>query len=173
MTGVQTCALPIYALLAAAVIAIPMMVWLVTTYGLTRTRLMQLVVVTTVAGTVAASIFGPYLDTHRERLFVGSGHAYLEWAEVMPGGFSFQIWDRLFGTYVAPEAEPPPIGLTGRRRLWRNPLRIALGGWLQLAGELWYNPGVATRLEILFGSARYRPPRPVYVLTRPDEPEEA
>jgi len=88
------------------------------------------------------------------------------------GGFPFQIWDRMFGTYVAPEPDLPPIGLTGRPHLWRNPLRLAFGGWAQLVGELWQNPGVTTRLRILFGSATYLPSKPVYVLTRPGEPEE-
>jgi sterol desaturase/sphingolipid hydroxylase (fatty acid hydroxylase superfamily) len=88
-------------------------------------------------------------------------------------GFPFQIWDRMFGTFAAPEPDPPPIGLTNRPHLWRNPLRIAFAGWAQLAGELWRNPGIATRARILLGPSRYRPPHPVYVLTKADSPERA
>jgi hypothetical protein len=88
-------------------------------------------------------------------------------------GFPFQIWDRLFGTFAPPDLDPPPIGLTGRPHLWRNPLRIALGGWLQLGGELVRNRGAATRLKILFGSALYLPPVRVHVLARPGQLEES
>jgi len=89
------------------------------------------------------------------------------------GGFPFQIWDRLFGTYVAPEPEPPPVGLTGRPRLWRNPIRIAFGGWGQLFGELRRNDGAMTRLKILFGSTAYAPPIPVHVISSATQPEQA
>ncbi len=89
------------------------------------------------------------------------------------GGFPFQIWDRMFGTYVAPEPDPPPIGLTGRPRLWRNPIRIALGGWGQLLGELWRNKGTDTRLRILFGATAYEPPVVVHVVTHAAQREEA
>jgi sterol desaturase/sphingolipid hydroxylase (fatty acid hydroxylase superfamily) len=88
-------------------------------------------------------------------------------------GFPFNLWDRLFGTYVEPEPDPPPFGLTGRERLVRNPLRIAFAGWIQLGGELRRNPGLATRARILLGPTRWSPPRPVHVLTRPGVAEPA
>lgn len=88
-------------------------------------------------------------------------------------GFPFQIWDRLFGTYVAPEPEVPPIGLTGRPHLWRNPIRIALAGWAQLLAELWRNAGARTRLMILFGPTAYEPPVAVHVISREPGREEA
>ena len=57
---------------------------------------------------------------------LGGGAWHLMHHSARPGheavnlsGFPFQIWDRLFGTYVAPEPDLPPIGLTGRPHLWR------------------------------------------------------
>jgi sterol desaturase/sphingolipid hydroxylase (fatty acid hydroxylase superfamily) len=88
-------------------------------------------------------------------------------------GFPFQIWDRLFGTYVAPEPAPPPFGLTGRDHLVRNPLRIAFAGWIQLGAELRRNPGLATRAKVLFGATAWSPPHAVHVLTRPGVAERA
>jgi hypothetical protein len=88
-------------------------------------------------------------------------------------GFPFNLWDRMFGAYVPPEPDPPPFGLTGRERLVRNPLRIAFGGWLQLAGELRRNPGLAARARILLGPTSWSPPIPVHVLTQPGVAEKA
>jgi len=111
---------------------------------------------------------------------LGGGAWHLMHHSARPGqeavnlsGFPFQIWDRLFGTYAAPDPDPPPIGLTGRPRLHRNPLRIAFAGWAQLAGELRRNPGLATKARILLGPTSYEPPHPVHVLNDPGVPESA
>ena len=74
------------------------------------------------------------------------------------GGPCFMFWDRVFGTYVAPTAAPPPIGLTGSPKLHGNPLRLGLAGLLQLGYEWRHNPSYRTRLAILFGSSRFTPP---------------
>jgi sterol desaturase/sphingolipid hydroxylase (fatty acid hydroxylase superfamily) len=129
---------------------------------------------------------GCYRWTQRGRLrrawfaFLGGGAWHQMHHSARPGheavnlsGFPFNVWDRLFGTYVAPEPDPPPFGLTGREHLVRNPLRLAFAGWIQLAGELWCNRGLATRARILFGPARWTPPHAVHVLTRPGVAERA
>ncbi len=68
------------------------------------------------------------------------------------------VWDRVFGTYLAPTATPPPVGLTGSPALHGNPFRLGLSGLLQLVYEWRHNRGLRTRLSIVFGSSRYTPP---------------
>jgi sterol desaturase/sphingolipid hydroxylase (fatty acid hydroxylase superfamily) len=94
---------------------------------------------------------GPYHYLHHSTL---PGHSL-----VNLGGPFFMVWDRIFGTYVAPTATRPPVGLPGSPRLHGNPLRLGLAGLLQLAYEWGRNPGWRTRLAILFGSASFVPPR--------------
>lgn len=74
-------------------------------------------------------------------------------------GTVFLLWDRIFGTYAAPTATRPPVGLTGSPRLHLNPLRLALAGLWQIGYELRWNRGFGTRLAILFGSSSFTPPR--------------
>ena len=48
----------------------------------------------------------------------------------------FIVWDRMFGTFVAETSEDPPrYGIIGQIASF-NPLRIALHGWVSLAGDL-------------------------------------
>lgn len=74
------------------------------------------------------------------------------------GGPFFMLWDRVFGTYLAPTPKPPPVGLTGSPALHGNPLRLGLAGLLQLVYEWRHNQGVRLRLAILFGSSSFNPP---------------
>jgi len=75
----------------------------------------------------------------------------------MGGGFFFS-WDKLFGTYTPLRDKKPIVGLTGQPPLYYNPLRLGLGGLLQLWYELRHNPDWKTRIKILFGSSDYTPP---------------
>lgn len=75
----------------------------------------------------------------------------------MGGGLCF-LWDKLFGTYTPLREKKPVVGLTGQPPLYYNPLRLALGGLLQLLYELRHNKDWRTRLLILFGNSYYTPP---------------
>ena len=77
------------------------------------------------------------------------------------------LWDRVFGTYFTPPERVPDMGLTGRPTLWMNPLRVALAGYLEVATELWRNPGWTDRLKILVGPTHYVPPVHVPYLIKP------
>jgi sterol desaturase/sphingolipid hydroxylase (fatty acid hydroxylase superfamily) len=92
---------------------------------------------------------GPYHYMHHSAL---PGHSLIN-----IGGPLFMLWDRVFGTYVAPTATPPPVGLGGSPRLHLNPLRLALAGLLQLGYELRHNRGFVSRLRIVFGSSNFAP----------------
>jgi sterol desaturase/sphingolipid hydroxylase (fatty acid hydroxylase superfamily) len=92
---------------------------------------------------------GPYHYMHHSAL---PGHSLIN-----IGGPLFMLWDRVFGTYVAPTATPPPVGLSGSPRLHLNPLRLGLAGLLQLGYELRHNRGFVSRLRILFGSSNFAP----------------
>ncbi|HJX51290.1 MAG TPA: sterol desaturase family protein [Polyangia bacterium] len=92
---------------------------------------------------------GPYHYMHHSTL---PGHSL-----VNLGGPLFMLWDRVFGTYVAPSETRPPIGLQGSPRLHLNPLRLALAGLLQLGYELRHNRGIVARLRVLFGSSNFAP----------------
>lgn len=74
------------------------------------------------------------------------------------GGNLYYFWDRLFGTYVEPSKEKPPVGLTGQPELHMNPLRLALSGLAQLLYEWRHNPDWKTRAKILLGSSGWTPP---------------
>jgi len=82
------------------------------------------------------------------------------------GGGPFMMWDRLFGTYHAPPAEKPRMGLTGRPALRMSPLRLALSGHVELAEELIRNRRWRDRLQILLGPKSFQPPVRVDHLTR-------
>ena len=92
---------------------------------------------------------GPYHYMHHSAL---PGHLLIN-----IGGPLFMLWDRVFGTYVAPTATPPPVGLGGSPHLHLNPIRLGLAGLLQLGYELRHNRGFVSRLRILFGSSNFAP----------------
>ncbi len=69
-----------------------------------------------------------------------------------------QVWDRLFGTYRAPYAETPEVGLTNNPVIKMNPFRIILSGVAQLTYELRMNKGWLTRWRVIFGDIYYQPP---------------
>lgn len=73
-------------------------------------------------------------------------------------GFGWYFWDRVFGTYVVPYKEKPPVGLTGSPELHMNPVRLALSGVAQMVYEWKHNQGFATRMKVLFGGSDYVPP---------------
>jgi len=74
------------------------------------------------------------------------------------GGGWFFMWDRLFGTYIEPPRERPPVGLTGQPPLYMNPLRLLLAGLAQLVYEWKHNRSWAVRWKILAGYSDYTPP---------------
>ncbi|KAB0573951.1 sterol desaturase family protein [Ideonella dechloratans] len=61
------------------------------------------------------------------------------------------VFDRLFGTFQAEQAdEAPRYGLAGRPRI-DNPIRLALSEWQHLGRDLWAAPGWRQRLAVLVG----------------------
>ncbi|WP_374588759.1 sterol desaturase family protein [Ideonella dechloratans] len=61
------------------------------------------------------------------------------------------VFDRLFGTFQAEQAEEAPrYGLAGRPRI-DNPIRLALSEWQHLGRDLWAAPGWRQRLAVLVG----------------------
>jgi sterol desaturase/sphingolipid hydroxylase (fatty acid hydroxylase superfamily) len=93
---------------------------------------------------------GNYHDMHHSAL---KGHEYINLA-----GFGWYFWDRVFGTYVVPYKEKPPVGLTGSPELHMNPIRLALSGMAQMVYEWKHNKDFRTRMLILFGGSDYVPP---------------
>ncbi|MDM0043856.1 sterol desaturase family protein [Variovorax dokdonensis] len=93
---------------------------------------------------------GPYHYMH---------HSAVEGEEINNlGGGGFMLWDKLFGTYVAPRATKPPVGLTNQPKIRMNPLAMYFSGWATIAYELRHN-SVRHWFFILFGSVNYKPPR--------------
>lgn len=97
--------------------------------------------------------------------FTGKGVYHYRHHSSMPGEETvnlgegvFLFWDRLFGTYRAPTAERPRVGLTGNPSIRLEPVALLLGGWQQILFELNENKDWKTRFRILFGSASYTPP---------------
>ena len=97
--------------------------------------------------------------------FNGNGNYHYMHHSALPGhevinvaGSCFYFWDRVFGTYVEPTKEIPPVGLTGSPELHMNPIRLALSGMTQIAYELKNNKDWRTRLKILVGDSDYFPP---------------
>lgn len=93
---------------------------------------------------------GNYHYMHHSAL---KGHEFINIA-----GFGWYFWDRVFGTYVEPYKEKPPVGLTGSPQLHMNPVRLALSGMAQLVYEWKHNKDFKTRMKILFGGSDYVPP---------------
>jgi len=61
------------------------------------------------------------------------------------------VFDRLFGTLAAaPKDEPLRYGLVGGQPSY-NPMKIALGGWMQLGRDLVSTPTIRAKLRTLFG----------------------
>ena len=61
------------------------------------------------------------------------------------------VFDRLFGTFAcAPADEPLRYGLVGGRRSF-NPVRIALGEWIEMLHDVRKAAGARARLRALFG----------------------
>ena len=61
------------------------------------------------------------------------------------------VFDRLFGTFQAEQAdEAPRYGLAGRPCI-DNPIRLALSEWQHLGRDLWAAPGWRQRLAVLVG----------------------
>jgi sterol desaturase/sphingolipid hydroxylase (fatty acid hydroxylase superfamily) len=99
------------------------------------------------------------------RIFGGGGTYHLCHHSAFPqdhnvnlGGGPFLIWDRLFGTYRKPYADPPPLGLTNQPDIIWNPFRISFSGLAQLWFEWKMNRDWSVRLKIIFGSIWYKPP---------------
>ena len=97
--------------------------------------------------------------------FNGNGNYHYMHHSAKPGhevinvsGACFYFWDKVFGTFVKPTKEIPPVGLTGSPELYMNPLRLGLSGMAQIFYELKHNSDFKTRLKILFGSSEYMPP---------------
>jgi sterol desaturase/sphingolipid hydroxylase (fatty acid hydroxylase superfamily) len=74
------------------------------------------------------------------------------------GGSPFLIWDRLFGTYRAPTATAPRVGLTNNPQITLSPFAIIFSGWQQIAWELKANTSWSDRWHILFGTVYWSPP---------------
>lgn len=99
------------------------------------------------------------------RIFGGGGTYHLCHHSAFPqdhnvnlGGGPFLIWDRLFGTYRKPYADPPPLGLTNQPTIIWNPFRISFSGFAQLWYEWKHNKDWGIRFNIIFGSIWYKPP---------------
>ncbi len=115
------------------------------------------------------SAFYEWFGKSRLRMFfaslTGTGNYHYMHHSALPGheainlaGTLFFFWDRVFGTYVPPSREKPPVGLTGSPPLHSNPVRLALSGMWQLYYELRHNRGFATRWKILFAGTDWNPP---------------
>lgn len=89
------------------------------------------------------------------------------------GGGPFMLWDRVFGTFHAPPAEKPRMGLTGRPPLRMSPFRLALSGHLELVEELIRNRSWRDRLKIALGPTSFDPPVRVDHLTRAGQAPES
>lgn len=99
-----------------------------------------------------------YLHHSAERSdAIASDHNY-KVNMVNVGGGLFFMWDKLFGTYTPLREKKPIVGLTGQPTLYYNPLRLGLGGFMQLWYELQHNRDWKIRMKILFGSSDYTPP---------------
>jgi sterol desaturase/sphingolipid hydroxylase (fatty acid hydroxylase superfamily) len=116
------------------------------------------------------SAFYEWYAQSRIRMFLGSmlgvGNYHYVHHSALPGhgminlgGLScFYLWDKVFGTYVKPPLQKPPVGLTGSPKLHMNPLRLAFAGIGQIGYELKNNCGWKTRWKIVFGPSSWIPP---------------
>ena len=96
---------------------------------------------------------------------LGVGNFHYMHHSALPGhgainisGMPYYFWDRVFGTYVEPSKEKPPIGLTGSPTLVMNPLRLALSGIAQLVFEIRHNKQFSVRLKIVCAGTDWNPP---------------
>jgi sterol desaturase/sphingolipid hydroxylase (fatty acid hydroxylase superfamily) len=115
------------------------------------------------------SAFYEWFGKGRIRMFfahmTGTANYHYMHHSALPGheainlaGTMFLFWDKVFGTFVAPHKEKPPVGLTGSPKLHSNPFRLAIAGMWQLAYELKHNKGFGVKMKILFGSTSWNPP---------------
>jgi len=138
-----------------------------------ETMIMEALLLNVVTNTLVVfshnSAYYEWFGRSRVRMFLGCmlgvGNYHYMHHSALPGhqainisGMPFYLWDRVFGTYVKPSDEKPPIGLTGSPALVMNPLRLALAGLAQLLFELRHNKPLATRVKILFASTDWNPP---------------
>ena len=65
------------------------------------------------------------------------------------------LWDRLFGTYVA-EEEEPVYGITTPLRSW-NPVWANLHYWVELAGKAWRTSSLADKLRLFLARPGWHP----------------
>jgi len=73
-------------------------------------------------------------------------------------GAFFNFWDRVFGTYVKPRKEKPPVGLTNQPIILLNPFVLYFGGLMTIIYEL-KNNSLRYWFKILFGTVDYKPPK--------------
>ena len=100
---------------------------------------------------------GPYHYLHHSSEPTDSGKNGAVNMVNIGGGF-FGLWDRVFGTFRPLRAQRPKVGLTGNPTLHMNPMRVAIGGLVQLLYELKHNRSWKDRLLIIFGSSNWNPP---------------
>ncbi|TDM06408.1 MAG: hypothetical protein C4K60_17775 [Ideonella sp. MAG2] len=96
--------------------------------------------------------------------FYGAGvyhythHSAIEGEEAVNlAGTLYMFWDRLFGTYVKPREEKPPVGLTHQPDIVLNPFVLYFSGIHKIIYELKSNPPKYW-LKIIFGSVHFTPP---------------
>ncbi|TDM06410.1 MAG: hypothetical protein C4K60_17785 [Ideonella sp. MAG2] len=96
--------------------------------------------------------------------FFGSGiyhythHSAVEGEEVKNlSGNIFMFWDRVFGTYLKPRPDTPPVGLTHQPDIVLNPLVLYFSGLRKICFELKHNHP-RYWFSIVFGSVYFTPP---------------
>lgn len=92
-----SCALQIaqgvYPLIAAAVIAVPMGIWLLIQYGVRRLRPVQCLLVLAVLGATAWTVFHPFLAWQAEGVITSRSYqVFAAWSNFLPGQFRFPGW---------------------------------------------------------------------------------
>ncbi|TDM06409.1 MAG: hypothetical protein C4K60_17780 [Ideonella sp. MAG2] len=85
-------------------------------------------------------------------------HSAVEGQEINNiGGMGFLFWDRLFGTFLPPPKDAPPVGLTHQPDIILNPFVLYFSGIHKIIYELKNNPPIYW-LPILFGTVHFVPP---------------
>ena len=97
-------------------------------------------------------------------MFYGGGvyhythHSAIEGEEVNNlSGMGFMFWDRVFGTFVEPREEKPPVGLTHQPEIVLNPFALYFSGLQKIIYELKHNEAKYW-LKIIFGTMYFAPP---------------
>jgi hypothetical protein len=127
--GAMQMAETFYQLASGIFLSIPLAVWLLCRFGVTRQRLAQLVFVGVALVAAAGTIYGPYLATRAasDTLLRRSYFYYVSWADYLPSGRTFPGWFLLGLALVGI--------LANRRRVlvrpqWDPRWAIAAGGML-------------------------------------------